>query len=119
MGKGGNNSAAGGGRASTAEELKKHSAPGDCWLAIEGRVYDVSTWADHPGGRVLFSVAGTDATDSFRAFHSKRGWDVMRRFDIGPLAPSASEKLAPTPFEREYRELYERVRKDPNFHQAK
>ena len=108
-------------RRRSAAELRAHSAPGDCWLAIEGKVYDVSRWADHPGGRVLYSVAGTDATDSFRAFHthSASGTASLRRFEIGTLAPAAAKALEPSAFEEDYRELYDVVQRSPHFYQAK
>ena len=109
----------------TLAELKSHGEPGNCWLAIEGKVYDVSQWADHPGGRVLYSAAGGDATDAFRAFHNvaeparRRLEASLQRFEIGTLAPDAAGKLAPSAFEQEYRELYERVRASPEYSQAK
>ena len=125
MGRGGDaspSSLAPGGRTKrliSAAELKKHNSAGDCWFAIEGRVFDVSAWQDHPGGRVLYSAAGTDATDSFRAFHSAAGYAALARFEIGELEPKAREALAPSGFEAEYRELYARVKSDPNFYEAK
>lgn len=43
------------------EELAKHNKQGDLWLAIHGKVYDVSAFMDdHPGGGdVLVDAAGT------------------------------------------------------------
>jgi cytochrome b involved in lipid metabolism len=113
MGKGGR------AREFTLSELKSHSSPGDCWFAIKGKVYDVSKWSEHPGGPVYNSVAGTDATDAFRAFHSSIGEAYLKRFEIGDLAPEAQKAMAPNAFEKEYRELYERVKANPNFSQAK
>jgi len=122
MGRGGKSS---GDRLVSLAELKSHGKPGDCWFAIEGKVYDVSKWDNHPGGRVLFSVAGTDATDSFRVFHtvpeaSRAQLEAkMESFCIGTLDGAAAKSLAPTPFEQEYRDLYVRVKNDPAFSQAK
>ena len=104
MGKGGR------AREFTLSELQSHKTPGDCWFAIKGKVYDVSKWTEHPGGPVYNSVAGTDATDAFRAFHSSIGEAHLKRFEIGDLAPAALKAIAPNEFEREYRELYERVK---------
>ena len=41
-------------------DLLKHVTAEDCWIAIEGKVYDVTKFmADHPGGEeVLNEVAG-------------------------------------------------------------
>lgn len=34
-----------------ATEVARHSLPSDCWLAINGRVYDMTNFApEHPGG---------------------------------------------------------------------
>lgn len=52
-------------------ELAKHNTTKDAWIAIKGRVYDVTEFATlHPGGDILFTAAGADATDVFAAFHS-------------------------------------------------
>lgn len=54
------------------EEVAKHSTIDDCWIVIDGKVYDVSKLlAVHPGGVArIFKVAGSDATDEFRNIHS-------------------------------------------------
>ena len=58
MGKGGESSALGLKKVSVAE-LRKHSTAGDGWVAINGKVYDVSQYVNqHPGGRVLLSALG-------------------------------------------------------------
>lgn len=37
-------------------ELAKHNKPDDCWIALRGRVYNVTRYMDfHPGGNI-FSV---------------------------------------------------------------
>lgn len=58
-------------RVITWEELSKHNTINDAWIAIKGRVYDVTQFAKaHPGGDIIFTAAGVDATDVFAAFHS-------------------------------------------------
>jgi predicted heme/steroid binding protein len=44
----------------TLAEVAKHNKEGDCWLVIEGNVYDVSKFLDeHPGGEeVLLDCGG-------------------------------------------------------------
>ena len=45
-------------------EITQHDKQEDCWLVLEGKVYDVTKWArHHPGGRLILSYhAGRDAT---------------------------------------------------------
>ena len=32
-------------------ELDKHAKPDDCWIVVNGKVYDLATFApNHPGG---------------------------------------------------------------------
>lgn len=66
------------------------------------QVYDISSWNGHPGGRVLYTAAGSDASDSFRAFHSGAAHEMLERFYIGELEGKVAEVNA---FEKEYREL--------------
>lgn len=40
----------------TLEELGKHRTPEDAWLTMEGKVYDVSGWDDHPGEYYLCEI---------------------------------------------------------------
>src|SRR4029450_4289449 len=51
----------------TWDEVRQHTSPGDLWLVIDNKVYDVSQWMDeHPGGDfVLLQEAGKDATAAF------------------------------------------------------
>jgi cytochrome b involved in lipid metabolism len=38
-------------RTISASELAKHKAEDDCWIAIHGKVYNVTEYLlDHPGG---------------------------------------------------------------------
>ncbi|KAJ7590832.1 acyl-CoA dehydrogenase/oxidase [Mycena floridula] len=53
------------------EEVAKHNKPGDMWIVIDSKVFDVSKFADlHPGGAtVIAAVAGQNATDVFFGLH--------------------------------------------------
>eukprot|EP00300_Choanocystis_sp_HF-7_P008894 c1615_g1_i2.p2 GENE.c1615_g1_i2~~c1615_g1_i2.p2 ORF type:complete len:118 (+),score=15.85 c1615_g1_i2:113-466(+) len=73
----------------TKEELAKHNNTDDCWVAIDGKVYDVSDYVyEHPGGEIIADDAGRDSTAGFnKAEHSPEAKLQMRRYYIGDLAP--------------------------------
>eukprot|EP00931_Biecheleriopsis_adriatica_P025319 TRINITY_DN1557_c0_g1_i1.p1 TRINITY_DN1557_c0_g1~~TRINITY_DN1557_c0_g1_i1.p1 ORF type:complete len:936 (-),score=144.25 TRINITY_DN1557_c0_g1_i1:190-2958(-) len=51
------------------EELAQHVSEDDCWLVIDGNVYDITRF-HHPGGRRrLLELAGGDATKLFDKNH--------------------------------------------------
>ncbi|XP_059260201.1 fatty acid desaturase 3 isoform X2 [Mustela nigripes] len=81
------------------EQIRQHNLPGDKWLVIERRVYDISRWAQrHPGGSRLIGHHGAeDATDAFRAFH--QDLNFVRKFLqpllIGELAPEEPSQDGP------------------------
>ena len=43
-----------------AADIKKHNNARDCWIVVEGKVYDVTDFLkDHPGGpAVILKYAG-------------------------------------------------------------
>ncbi|KAH8798451.1 putative cytochrome b2, mitochondrial precursor (L-lactate ferricytochrome C oxidoreductase) [Flagelloscypha sp. PMI_526] len=53
------------------DEVSKHNTRDDCWVIIQGRVYDVTDFLDlHPGGTaVILKLAGKDATKIFMPIH--------------------------------------------------
>jgi hypothetical protein len=70
----------------TMAELAEHKAY--TWLAIRGKVYDVSFWLDkHPGcSSVLKKHAGGDATNIFTAVeHTPSAHAWLRGFLIGTV----------------------------------
>lgn len=35
----------------SVEEISKHSSPEDCWIVVDGKVWDITEFApEHPGG---------------------------------------------------------------------
>ncbi|KAK4260984.1 hypothetical protein QN277_004040 [Acacia crassicarpa] len=72
----------------TMQEASQHNTKNDCWVVIDGKVYDVSLYLDdHPGGdEVVLVATGKDATDEFEdAGHSKDARELMEKFCIGEL----------------------------------
>ena len=50
----------------TTEELEKHNKKDDIWVALHGKVYDISGFHSHPGGYdKLLKNAGTDVSEVF------------------------------------------------------
>ncbi|GKV03610.1 hypothetical protein SLEP1_g15886 [Rubroshorea leprosula] len=66
-------------------DLEKHNKPGDLWISIQGKIYDVTKWGDeHPGGALpLLNLAGQDVTDAFVAYHPGSAWKYLDKFFTG------------------------------------
>ncbi|TYG36883.1 hypothetical protein ES288_D13G098600v1 [Gossypium darwinii] len=72
----------------TMQEASQHNTKDDCWIVIDGKVYDVTSYLDeHPGGDdVVLESTGKDATDDFEdAGHSKSAKELLQSFCIGEL----------------------------------
>lgn len=88
-------------RAVSPKELSTHNTPGDAWLALRGRVYNITHYLPyHPGGQEeLMRGAGIDATQLFDKVHPWVNYDsLLSKCLIGPLrteAPDAEELFGP------------------------
>mmetsp|Transcript_43563 Transcript_43563/g.60486 ORF Transcript_43563/g.60486 Transcript_43563/m.60486 type:complete len:236 (-) Transcript_43563:1045-1752(-) len=52
-------------------EIIKHDKPGDCWVVIHGKVYDVTDFVNvHPGGPMIYDGAGGDCTPMWESYHT-------------------------------------------------
>jgi succinate dehydrogenase/fumarate reductase flavoprotein subunit/predicted heme/steroid binding protein len=68
------------------EDLQGHDSEDDCWIAINGKVYDLTEFAEeHPAGpESIIELAGQDGTEAFEAVHSEK---ILEDFDpVGLLA---------------------------------
>lgn len=56
----------------TRAEVATHCTESDCWVVLEGRVFDVTEFLDyHPGSRgLILGFAGRDATVAFKNAHA-------------------------------------------------
>ena len=91
----------------TETELREHNGANGstAWIAVKDRVYDVSNFSkEHPGGSIIFTHAGQDATDVFSAFHPASVYRWLPRFYIGDLVKDSSETPSDAHKEAEYRQ---------------
>ncbi|TPX33608.1 hypothetical protein SmJEL517_g03585 [Synchytrium microbalum] len=77
---------------STIKRKQNGNAP--TYIVINDKVYDVGgdfvKW--HPGGNVVLSQAGMDATGAFDVFHQEATHEIMANFYVGDLAPGQVRK---------------------------
>ncbi|KAF7732834.1 hypothetical protein EC973_000110 [Apophysomyces ossiformis] len=82
----------------TPEEVAQHNTANDCWIIVQGKVFNVTEFLnDHPGGKkVLLKVAGKDASKQFKSFHNDA---IMQRvglpMQIGVIGTAEPAKEAP------------------------
>ncbi len=76
----------------TLDELAKHGTEHDCWMAIEGKVYDFSSYIPkHPTAPAIIAAwCGRDATAGMRTKgygrdHSTSAWTMANDYLIGQL----------------------------------
>lgn len=77
-------------------EIAQHETRSDCWLAIEGKVYDVTEFVAgglHPGKLAILLGCGKDATELFNTrpmgsgtAHSTTARKILPEYEIGILA---------------------------------
>lgn len=79
----------------TLEQVAEHSTKDSCWLALEGKVYDVTPFIEggfHPGKLAILQGCGKDATELFNTRpmgsgtpHSERARAMLPKYFIGDL----------------------------------
>lgn len=74
----------------TMTDVETHAVADNCWSAVNGNVYDLSTWVSrHPGGpKGIMSLCGNDGSDSFNGKHSgfTAAEEALVLLKIGSLA---------------------------------
>lgn len=69
----------------TVADVAKHSTETDCWMVVEKKVYDVTSFiSNHPGGKAILKGCGIDATVLF---------EQRPDTDKGPHPESAQKQL--------------------------
>lgn len=73
----------------TMADVRMNNTSASCWVAIDGRVYDLTQWVSrHPGGAgVISQLCGTDGTAAFSARHGGQPSPsaTLDSYDLGPL----------------------------------
>jgi len=80
----------------TPAQVAAHNRADDCWISVEGKVYDVTEFMkEHPGGKkLLLSVAGQDASNQFRSFHGAHVLSQHEHLCVGTLKSRTTERTA-------------------------
>lgn len=73
----------------TLAEIQTHNTDTNCWSAINGSVYDLTSWISrHPGGEgPIKGMCGTDGTAAYTGQHgnSRRPASALALLKIGTL----------------------------------
>jgi cytochrome b involved in lipid metabolism len=67
-------------------EVAEHCKEDDCWIIINGKVYNVSAFlSEHPGGpEIILDQAGKDATEDFEdTGHSPAARETLKKYYVG------------------------------------
>lgn len=85
----------------TRQEIEKHSNEQDCWLVIDGAVYDVTSVLDwHPGGSAaILAHAGRvyqQTTDEFLGIHDDFAWQKLKECALGVVTDRARDFIKRT-----------------------
>ncbi|HRH25430.1 MAG TPA: cytochrome b5-like heme/steroid binding domain-containing protein [Parcubacteria group bacterium] len=74
----------------TLAQISSHSSRSSCWSAINGVVYDLTSWIpNHPGGEgTILGLCGRDGTQSYNGQHGGKTkiFNILTGFKIGTLA---------------------------------
>jgi cytochrome b involved in lipid metabolism len=73
----------------TLAQVATHNSASSCWSAINGKVYNLTSWINqHPGGKgPILSLCGTDGSAAFNGQHGgqARPASELANFYIGAL----------------------------------
>lgn len=80
----------------TIENIAKHNTQADCYLTINGAVYDVSNYINqHPGGaKNITTRCGGEATKVFSTIHSNFAWNLLKKFYLGNVGSASVTDVA-------------------------
>lgn len=73
----------------TLADVAQHATGTDCWTAINGSVYNITSFVpNHPGGERITAVCGIDGTSLFEGQHggSRQANTELAKLKIGILS---------------------------------
>lgn len=80
----------------TLSQVAEHKDKESCWLALDGKVYDVTPFIAsgfHPGKAAIMAGCGKDATELFntrpmgsKTSHSERARTMLPKYYLGELS---------------------------------
>ncbi|KAF9875001.1 nitrate reductase [Colletotrichum karsti] len=78
----------------TREEIEKHDKEDDCWIVVDGKVYDAtSVMAWHPGGKApIMAHAGRvhqESTEEFESIHDEFAYEKLNECLLGVVTDKA------------------------------
>ncbi|TIC99277.1 Nitrate reductase [NADH] [Colletotrichum higginsianum] len=78
----------------TREEVEKHDKEDDCWIVVDGKVYDAtSVMAWHPGGKApIMAHAGRlhqETTEEFDSIHDGLAYEKLQECLLGVVTDKA------------------------------
>ncbi|CAG8616837.1 4900_t:CDS:2, partial [Ambispora gerdemannii] len=77
------------------------------YIIVDNKVYDIREFVkEHPGGAVILTHIGKDATDAFYNFHPESAFEILSNFYVGDLDPT-DFSIVENGFTKELRELRE------------
>jgi nitrate reductase (NAD(P)H) len=82
----------------TREEIEKHDTNSDCWIVVDGKVYDAtSVLAWHPGGKAaITSHAGKvhqETTDEFASIHDDFAYQKLKECVLGVVTDKTGQHI--------------------------
>eukprot|EP00741_Cyanophora_paradoxa_P005586 tig00000912_g5415.t1 len=81
-------------RVLTLKDVAEHRTKDDCWVIVNDKVYDVTKFVPkHPGGEVIITSAGEDATEIFSAFHAGSTFSLLRQYQIGTVKSTQTSAM--------------------------
>ncbi len=71
----------------TAAQVSAHNSPNDCYLIVNSKVYNVTTYiGNHPGGKQkIYDYCGGESSAVFAAIHSNFAWNLLTKYFVADL----------------------------------